>query len=72
MAIFNKENKNFEDILEKFNVWVADHTTHHKRETPNRWKCDLYCDDRKNAVKLTVLVFDLYVDPTQFRDSRSS
>lgn len=72
VIIFNKENKDFEGVIEKLNDWVGSHTTFHKREAPNRWKCDLYCEDRKAVVKLTVLAFDLFVDQTQFQDSRSN
>lgn len=71
IIIFNKENQDFARIIEKLNIWVTEHTTSPKREATNRWKCDLYCTDRKTAVKLTILAFDLFVDQTQFRDSRN-
>lgn len=72
LIVFNKENKDFKGILEKIHTWVCDHTVAHKRENLNRWKCDLYRADTKNAIKLTVLAFDLFVDKTQFQDSRSN
>lgn len=70
IVVFNKENSNFRGVVETINAWMSGHTTSHKREATNRWKCDLYCRDRKAVIKLTVLVFDLYVDKSQFRDAR--
>jgi len=71
LVIFNKENKNFQGILTITENWVKKHTKAHFKQHNNVWQCKFYRSGMQEEIDLNISVFDLYVDETQFRDSRN-
>lgn len=71
LVIFNKGNKNFGGVLNAVDKWVKEETKSHLKEHDNVWKCRYYRDDMQVEIDLMVSIFDLYVDETQFKDSRN-
>lgn len=70
VIIFNKENQNFQSILSKIKDWVKINTITHIQPQANIWVCKYHRQDMNIDMKLTILVFDLYVDKKQFKDIR--
>ncbi len=70
VIIFNKENKSFQPILSKIQSWADTNTASYTQPQANIWKCKYYRQDMNVDIQLTVLVFDLYVDKSQFKDPR--
>lgn len=50
--------------------WADANAKSHIQPKPNVWKCKYYRQDMNMDIQLTILAFDLYVDRTQFKDSR--
>jgi hypothetical protein len=71
LIIFNKNNKNFKNILEKIEEWCKKNTSNFLKKQGNFFKCHYYRKDMEITIKLNILVFDLYVDETQFKDYRN-
>lgn len=70
VIIFNKENKSFHLILSKIKSWADMNTVSYIQSQANIWKCKYHRQDMNVDIQITILVFDLYVDKTQFKDSR--
>ena len=70
VIIFNKENKSFQPILSKIQSWADTNTASYTQPQANIWKCKYHRHDMNVDIQLTVLVFDLYVDKSQFKDPR--
>jgi len=70
LVIFNKSNKNFFSILTAIDGWIKEYTNSYSKPNENVWKCRYYRNDMQVEIDLSVSVFDLYVDETQFKDSR--
>ena len=70
VIIFNKENKSFQPILSKIQSWADTNTSSYTQPQANIWKCKYHRQDMNVDIQLTVLVFDLYVDKSQFKDPR--
>nr|WP_317999323.1 hypothetical protein [uncultured Faecalibacillus sp.] len=70
VIIFNKENKSFPTIFSKIKKWADSNTKGYTQPQANIWKCKYYRQDMNIDIKLTILVFDLYVDKSQFKDGR--
>lgn len=70
VIIFNKENKSFQPILSKIQSWADTNTASYTQPQANIWKCKYHRQDMNVDIQLTVLVFDLYVDKSQFKDPR--
>lgn len=71
LIIFNKNNKNFKNILEKIEEWCKANTSNFLKKQGNFFKCHYYREDMEITINLNILVFDLYVDETQFKDYRN-
>lgn len=70
VIIFNKKNQSFPPILKKITEWADANAKSHIQPKPNVWKCKYYRQGMNMDIQLTILAFDLYVDRTQFKDSR--
>lgn len=70
VIIFNKNNQSFPAILSKIKSWVEDNTVSYTQPQANIWKCKYHRQDLNVDIQLTILIFDLYVDKSQFKDSR--
>lgn len=70
VIIFNKENQSFQAILSKIKNWADANTVSYIQPQANIWKCKYHRQDMNADIQLTILAFDLYVDKTQFKDSR--
>ena len=70
VIIFNKDNKSFPAILSKIQQWVHDNTVSHSQSKANIWKCKYHRPDMNVNIHISILAFDLYVDKSQFKDSR--
>ncbi|MDD4570386.1 MAG: hypothetical protein PHE70_09710, partial [Tepidanaerobacteraceae bacterium] len=66
----NKKNKSFSDILHKIEEWADGNAITYTQPQANIWKCTYHRQDMNVDIQLTILAFDLYVDKTQFKDSR--
>ena len=70
VIVFNKENKSFHPILSKIKFWVDTNAVSYTQPQENVWKCKYHRQDINEDILLTILVFDLYVDKSQFKDGR--
>ena len=70
VIIFNKENQSFFSILSKIQKWVENNTKSYTQLQKNVWSCKYYRQDVNVDIHLTILAFDLYVDKSQFKDTR--
>jgi hypothetical protein len=70
VIIFNKENKSFHSILSKIKTWADMNTVSYSQPQANIWKRKYHRQDMNVDIQLTILSFDLYVDKSQFKDSR--
>lgn len=70
VIIFNKENQSFQGVLSKIKNWVDTNAVSYIQPQANVWKCKYHRQDMNVDIELTVLAFDLYVDKSQFKDSR--
>lgn len=66
VIIFNKNNTSFQPILSTVQSWVEKNARCQHQKHPNVWECTYHRQDMGTDVKLTIMVFDLYVDETQF------
>lgn len=72
LVIFNKDNVNFQGVITAVEGWVKEHTKSHSKYQNNVWQCKFYRTDMQVEIDLNISIFDLYVDKTQFQDSRSN
>lgn len=70
VIIFNKENQSFPSILSKITNWADVNTVSYTQPQANIWKCKYHRQDMNVDIQLTILAFDLYVDKSQFKDSK--
>ncbi len=70
VIVFNKENQSFQSILSKIKKWADENSESYDMPQANIWECKYYRQDMKVYIQLSILAFDLYVDKTQFNDSR--
>lgn len=70
VIIFNKDNQSFPAILSKIKKWADTSTVSYSQPQANIWQCKYHRQDMNVDVQLTILAFDLYVDKSQFKDSR--
>lgn len=70
VIIFNKNNKSFPNILSTITSWADNNTVSYTRPQVNMWNCKYHRQDMNIDVQLTILAFDLYVDKSQFSDTR--
>lgn len=70
VIVFNKNNQSFQPILSKIKLWVDKNTISYTQPQSHIWKCKYHRQDMNVDIQLTILVFDLYVDKKQFKDSR--
>jgi len=70
VIIFNKNNQSFPSILSKIKSWADANTVSYTQPQANIWKCKYHRQDMNVDIQLAILAFDLYVDKSQFKDSR--
>lgn len=70
VIIFNKDNKSFPLILSKIKAWIENNAKTFMQPQTNRWECKYHRDDINEDIQLNILVFDLFVDKSQFKDIR--
>lgn len=70
VIVFNKENKDFNSIINCIDEWVKNCSQSHTREDKNVWNCQYYRSDLNVDVDIAIMLFDLYVDRSQFKDRR--
>ena len=70
VIIFNKVNQSFQQILSAIKSWVDMNAVSYVQPQANIWKCSYHRPDMNVDIQLTILAFDLYVDKSQFKDSR--
>lgn len=71
IVIFNKNIKNFQKIINTTEQWLNDNTKSYQKVKNNIWDCTLYREDMEVDIKINISIFDLYVDKSQFKDSRN-
>lgn len=70
VIIFNKENKGFNSIINCIDEWVKNCSQSHTKEDKNVWSCQYYRSDLNVNVDIAIMLFDLYVERSQFKDQR--
>ena len=70
VIVFNKENKDFNSIINCIDEWVKNCSQSHTKEDKNVWNCKYYRSDLNINVDIAIMLFDLYVDRSQFKDQR--
>lgn len=70
VIVFNKENKSFPRVLAKVKKWIDNNVSSYIHSKENIWKCKYHLQDKNLEIQLTVLAFDLYIDTSQFKDTR--
>ena len=70
VIIFNKVNQSFQQILSAIKSWADMNAVSYVQPQANIWKCNYHRPDMNVDIQLTILAFDLYVDKSQFKDSR--
>ncbi len=71
IIIFNKKNKSFQGVITQIDDWAKKNMQSHTKVNQNMWDCQYYRADMNINIRLNILAFDLYVDETQFKDSRN-
>ena len=70
VIVFNKENQSFPAIISKIKSWADANTIAYTQTQANVWRCKYHRKDMNVDIELSVLAFDLYVDKSQFKDTR--
>ena len=59
LIIFNKENKDFQQIRSIIEEWVRNNAKKHKQTNGNMWNCSIYRPDTNVDVKVAISIYDL-------------
>ena len=59
LVVFNKDNKNFNSILNSIDEWTKTNCKEKLRKNANMWNCIVYREDTQTDIKLTIAVYDL-------------
>lgn len=59
LVVFNKDNKNFNSILNTVSEWANKNCKTVTRRNGNMWSCIIYREDTQTNVKLTIALYDL-------------
>ncbi len=70
VIIFNTKNKSPDRVMSVIDTWIGANTKSHINKHKNMWECTYHRSDMNIDVKLTIMMFDLRLDETQFRDKR--
>jgi hypothetical protein len=62
VVIFNKDNKDFQKVLETIAISINDFSSSFKRIEKNIWLCRIYRTDSADEVFVKVMVYDLHLD----------
>ena len=61
LIVFNKENKDFQSILNSINSWIKKNTKQFKKENSNTWKCLMYREDTNSDIQIAIQVYDISI-----------
>lgn len=61
IVIFNKVNKNFDNIQKQTEQWIAENSKSWKRRNGNVWDCVIYSDFHGHDIKVAVCLYDIMV-----------
>lgn len=59
LVVFNKNNKNFNSILDSVENWIKTNCKQFNRKNGNMWSCLVYRSDTQTDIKLTIALYDL-------------
>lgn len=61
LIVFNKENKDFQSILNYIDSWINGNTKQSKKENSNTWKCSMYREDTNSNIQIAIQVYDISI-----------
>lgn len=61
VIVFNKENKDFQSILNSIDSWIKKNTKQSKKENSNTWKCLMYREDTNSDIQIAIQVYDISI-----------
>lgn len=61
LIVFNKENKDFQSILNSIDSWIKENTKQSKKENSNTWKCLMYREDTNSDIQIAIQVYDISI-----------
>ena len=61
LIVFNKENKDFQSILNSIDSWIKKNTKQSKKENSNTWKCLMYREDTNSDIQIAIQVYDISI-----------
>ena len=59
LIVFNKNNKNFNSILNSVDEWAKANCKDISRKNANMWNCVIYREDTQTDIKLTIAMYDI-------------
>ena len=59
LIVFNKNNKNFNSILNAVEEWIKANCKQFARKNGNMWSCLIYRSDTQTNIKLTIALYDI-------------
>ena len=61
LIVFNKENKDFQSILNSIDSWIKKNTKQSKKENSNAWKCLIHREDTNSDIQIAIQVYDISI-----------
>ena len=61
LIIFNKDNKDFNSILDVIESWIKENTKKATKEKANMWKCLMYKEESNSDIQIAIQVYDISI-----------
>jgi len=61
LIIFNKENSDFNLVLDKIESWISQNTSSHIKKEKNMWYCTYYDNEINDVFKIAIMAFNFYL-----------
>ena len=61
LIIFNKDNKDFNSILDVIEDWIKANTKKATKENSNMWKCLIHREESNSDIQIAIQVYDISV-----------
>ena len=61
LIIFNKDNKDFNSILDVIESWIKANTKKATKENANMWKCLIHREESNSDIQIAIQVYDISI-----------
>ena len=61
LIIFNKDNKDFNSILDVIESWIKANTKKVTKENANMWKCLIHREESNSDIQIAIQVYDISI-----------